>query len=74
MPLVKFFLIILAPVAVPLAKVLDYFLEEGGAGCGTYKERDDALLETTREARRSGQRVRFRDARSSEMKEKESER
>ena len=28
MPLVKFFLIILAPVAVPLAKVLDYFLEE----------------------------------------------
>ena len=62
MPFVKFFLIILAPVAVPLAKVLDYFLEED---VGTVHTKNEMMhyLKLHAKRRRSRQRVRFGDAR-----------
>ena len=51
MPLVKFFLIILAPVAVPLAKVLDYFLEED---VGTVHTKNEMMHYLKLHAKRGG--------------------
>ena len=51
MPLVRFFLIILAPVAVPLAKVLDYFLEED---VGTVHTKNEMMHYLKLHAKRGG--------------------
>jgi len=51
MPVVKFFLIILAPIAVPLARVLDYFLAED---VGTVHTKNEMMHYLKLHAKRGG--------------------